>query len=188
MIPMCIVVFGATLYDHLRHLLFMVPPCMLAGFGLYLCVYATTSKTIASKALSVLGPGLLLMTPNALIWYPYQYAYLSELARTFPQFAFDDEPLGLSINEAVLRMRSLGIPSFRAGPAPVFTAYDEQKWGIAVDYVSSEYAPHREPVKGGGAYYLHWRPSWNAAGLPDFCKALFTIERQGVILGVGGKC
>ena len=33
-----IVVAGATLYDRLRHLFFMVPPlCLLVGFGLYIC-------------------------------------------------------------------------------------------------------------------------------------------------------
>jgi len=30
----------------------------------------------------------------------------------------------------------------------------------------------------GGAYYIHSRPSWQAAGLPDFCRTLFRIERQ----------
>jgi hypothetical protein len=191
MFPLGIIMSGAVLHDRLRHLLFMVPPlCMLAALGLYLCVDGVrVTRHWTTKTLAALGPAFLLINfATTLIWYPYQYAYLSETARLFPQFAFDSEPLGLSIHEAVERMRQHGVTKFRAGPAPTFVSYDPKQWGIAVDYVSLGYAPHRRPVRGGGAYYLHSRPSWDAAGLPSFCRTLFRIERQGVILGVGGEC
>jgi hypothetical protein len=190
-LPLCIVLSHAVIYDRLRHLTFMIPPlCMLAGFGLYLCVDSVrvTTHWIA-KASAIVGPALLLIIfANTAVWYPYQYAYLSELARSFPQFAFDVDYLGLTITESVERMRQHGVKSFRAGPAPVFVVFDPKETGVAVDYVSRGYAPYPQPLEGGGAYYLHTRPSWDAAGLPDFCRPLFQIERQGVILGVGGEC
>jgi len=189
-IPVCIILSGAAIYDRLRHVLFIVPPlCMLAGFGLYLCVDAAKSTTgWTAKALAVLGPAFLVtIFASTVIWYPYQYAYLSELARTFRQFAFDAEPLGLSINEAVRRMRELGIPHFLAGPAPVAAAYDEGKSGVTVS-VARRQGPDRALVSGSGTYYIHTRPSWGGAGLPSYCRTLFKIERQGVILGVGGVC
>ena len=35
-LPLIVVLAGASLYDRLRHLFFMAPPlCLLAGFGLY---------------------------------------------------------------------------------------------------------------------------------------------------------
>jgi hypothetical protein len=190
-LPLCIIISHAVIYDRLRHLTFIVPPlCMLAGFGLYLCFDSVRAGSRwVNKALAVAGPVLLLIIfANTAIWYPYQYAYLSEFARSFPQFAFDVDYLGLTIAESIERMRQHGVKTFRAGPAPVFLSFDPKETGVAIDYVSRGYPLHPDPVQGGGAYYLHSRPSWNAAGLPDFCRTLFKIERQGVILGVGGEC
>lgn len=85
-------------------------------------------------------------------------------------------------------MHQLGLERFRAGPAPTFVSYDAKKWGIAVDLVSVAHKNHPRPAAGGGWYYVQSRPSWNAAGLPDFCGTVSQIERQGIILGVGGEC
>jgi hypothetical protein len=189
-LPVCIIASGAVLHDRLRHLLFIVPPLsLLAAFGLYFCVegIAKTGRR-AALVLAVLGPAFLLVNfANTLIWYPYQYAYLSEITRLFPEYAFDSEPLGLSINESVQRMRQLGINHFYAGPAPIHAAYEAQKSDVTV-VILGPGAPHTQPVPGGGTYYVHTRPSWGYAGLPDFCRTLFKIERQGFILGVGGTC
>lgn len=192
-LPLCIILSGAVLHDRLRHLHFIVPPlCLLAAYGLFLCVNKARFNKPATIVLAILGPALLLFNfATTLIWYPYQYAYLSEIARSQPQFAFDNEPLGLSITEAVSKMRKLGIASFRAGPAPIHAAYEDpltmQKTGVSVLYVGPG-TPNERPVAGGGAYYLHTRPSWNAADMPSFCRTLFQIKRQGVVLGVGGEC
>ena len=121
-LPVCIVVAGAVLYDRLRHVLFIVPPlCMLAGFGLYFCAANVDgSPTWRAASFVLIGPALLLMVfTSTLVWYPYQYAYLSEVARAFPQFSFDNEPLGLSVNEGIQRMHLLGVKSLRAGPGPI---------------------------------------------------------------------
>jgi hypothetical protein len=59
--------------------------------------------------------------------------------------------------------------------------------GITVDLVSVAYRDPPRPIAGGGVYYLQNCPSW-AAGLPNFSRTRFRIERQGVILGVGGQC
>ena len=189
LLPLCIILSGAVLHDRLRHLLFIIPPlCMLAAFGLHCCVEGICGSR-PRLALGVLGPAFLLINfTYTMIWYPYQYAYLSEFARTFPPYSFDVETLGLTIHEAVGRIRGLGIDRFRAGPAPAFVSYDKEHFGVIVHYVSIGYSPYRRPLQGDGAFYLHTRPSWEAAGLPGFCRKLFQIERQGVILGVGGQC
>jgi hypothetical protein len=158
---------------------------MLAAFGLYLCVDGVRhNRRWTAKALAILGPALLLANfSTTLIWYPYQYVYLSEIARSFPQFSFDSETLGLSITEGIRRMREHGITRVRAGPAPIYAAYEAKQLGVAVEWLR-----RGQLVPGGGAYYVHTRPSWGAAGLPAYCRTLFRIERQGVILGVGGEC
>ena len=189
-LPVCIVASGAILHDRLRHLVFIVPPLsLLAGFGLYFCVEGiATTRRRAALVLAVLGPAFLLVNfANTLVWYPYQYAYLSEITRLFPQYAFDNEPLGLSVTESVARMRQLGISRFYAGPAPIHAAYEAQKSDVTVVHLHPG-TPNSRPVQGGGAYYIHTRPSWGYAGLPAFCRTLFKIERQGFILGVGGVC
>ena len=190
-LPLCIVISGAVIYDRLRHLLFIVPPlCMLAAFGFYSALFRL-KMAVRWARITVGGGAVLMLLLNfsaTWIWHPYQYAYLSEVARSLPQFAFDTDYLGLSIRESVERMKQHAQRSFRAGPSPTFLSYDPQQWGITVDYVSKGYLSHPDPIPGGGAYYVHSRPSWGAAGLPGFCRELFRIERQGVILGVGGTC
>jgi hypothetical protein len=163
---------------------------MLAGYGLYICVDRIRSNTRwYDKALAVLGPAFLVINfTYTAIWFPYQYAYMSEFGRSFPQFAFDTEVLGLTITEAVRRMPQHGVKSFRTGPAPLFLVYDPKETGVAVDLVVAHWPDHPRPRPGGGAYYVHSRPSWGGSGLPDFCRTLFKIERQGVVLGVGGEC
>jgi hypothetical protein len=189
-LPICIVASGAVLHDRLRHLVFIIPALsLLAALGLSFCVDAIgIIGRRAALVLAILGPAFLLVNfTNTLMWYPYQYAYLSEIARAFPQYAFDNEPLGLSITEAVARMRQQGISRFYAGPAPISPAYQAEKSDVTVELLHPN-TPHALPVPGGGAYYVHTRPSWGYAGLPAFCRTLFKIERQGFILGVGGTC
>jgi 4-amino-4-deoxy-L-arabinose transferase-like glycosyltransferase len=195
--PLCIIASGAVLHDRLRHLVFVIPPwAMLAAFGLYYCVDAVrANKRRTAVLLAVLGPLFLLVNfSNTLIWYPYQYVYMSEFARLLPQYSFDNEPLGLSIHEAVARMRRLGIKQFYAGPAPTYEAYGTGTRAgvadgsdVAIELLHPNH-PHVYPVPGGGTYYAHTRPSWGYKGLPAFCRKLFTIERQGFILGEGGTC
>lgn len=196
-LPICIVVSGAVLHDRLRHLIFIIPPlAILAAFGLYYCVDAVrVNRHRIAILLGVLGPLFLLVNfALTLTWYPYQYAYLNEIARSYPQYAFDNEPLGLSINEAVARMRQLGVKQLYAGPAPIYEAHGtgtragvSDGSDVSVILLHPNH-PHEQPVTGGGTYYVHTRPSWGYAGLPAFCRRLFTIERQGVILGAAGEC
>jgi hypothetical protein len=190
-LPICVFVSGAVLYDRLRHLLFIVPAvCMLAGAGLYYCVITVgTNRRWVKLALAALAPTLLLFNfASTVLWYPYQYAYLNAFGRSFPQFAFDTDYWGLTMQEGVQRMGRLGINSFRVGPAPLTALYNTPEFGFALDLVSASYPAYPRPVSGGGAYYVHSRPSWGAAGLPDFCETLFQIKRQGVVLGAGGRC
>jgi hypothetical protein len=194
LLPVLIVFFSESFYDRLRHFLFMIPPwCMLAGFGVYVCVErARRNGNLRSSVLAVLATALLIYNfAMTVIWYPYQYVFLSEIARLWPQFSFDSETLGLSVTESIARMREHGITEFRAGPAPIHAAYEDPRYGeglgVVIRYVGPG-TPHPAPVPGGGAYYLHTRPSWGFAGVPRFCHELFRIERQGVILGVGAQC
>ena len=194
LLPILIVFFSGSFYDRLRHLLFIIPPwCMLAGFGLYVCVERMRqSGGLRSSMLALLATAFLTYNfAMTVIWYPYQYVFLSEIARLWPQFSFDSETLGLSVTESIERMRERGITQFRAGPAPIHAAYEDPanvtRLGVTIGYVGQG-TPHPVPVPGGGAYYLHTRPSWGFAGVPPFCRELFRIERQSVILGVGAQC
>jgi hypothetical protein len=181
-LPVILVFIGATLYDRLRHLFFIVPPlCLLAGFGLEFLVSGTIGSSLRKKALALVGVASLIANfVVTLIWQPYQYAYLNELARLFPQYSFDTDYWGLTVLESVARMKELGVNRFRAGPAPVFPSYSLEGSTIV------EFYPGGSP--GRGFYYVHSRPSFSAKGLPASCRTLFKVERQNVILGVGGEC
>jgi hypothetical protein len=165
-------------------LFFIVPPlCLLAGFGLEFLVRGLmTGSSLRQKSLGLVGVASLIANfVVTLIWQPYQYAYLNELARLFPQYSFDTDYWGLTVSESVARMKALGVNEFRAGPAPVFVSY------------SLEGPPMVKPYQGAGSldrgfYYVHSRPSFSAKGLPASCRTLFKVERQNVILGVGGEC
>ena len=181
-IPICIFLSAAVLYDRLRHLLFIAPAMsMLAGAGLYYCALAVRAKRIWIRVtFATLAPAMLLINfVSTALWYPYQYAYLNAFGRSFPQFAFDTDYLGLTMQEGILRMGKLGIRSFRVGPAPTMALYNTPEFGFALDWVCAAYPAYPRPILGGGAYYIHSRPSWGAAGLPSFCQTLFQIRRQG---------
>jgi hypothetical protein len=183
-LPLVIVVTGATFYDRLRHIFFFVPPlCLLAGFGLYICYSSLERRSgLREKALALVGAGCLAANFAAtVLWHPYQYAYLNAFGRLFPKYSFDTDYWGLTITEAVERMKARGVTMLRAGPAPVFLNYFDEK-GMTV-----QGNPSHIPV-GQGFYYTHIRPSWRATGLPKSCRKLFEITRQGVRLGVGGEC
>ena len=163
---------------------------MLAGAGLYYCVVTVRARGARARALfAILAPAFLLINfGSTALWYPYQYAYLSEFARGFPPFAFDTDYLGLTMQEGIKTMGQQGIRRFRVGPSPTMGIYNTSEYGYALDLVSAAYSIHPHPIAGGGVYFVHSRPSWGASGLPDFCRVLFTIKRQGVILGAGGQC
>jgi hypothetical protein len=183
-LPLVIILVGATLYDRLRHLFFIVPPfCLLAAFGLYVCFSSVKmSASLRAKALPLLGAACLLLNFGAtVLWHPYQYAYLNALGRIFPDYTFDTDYWGLTVAEAIERMKDRGVETVRVGPAPIFLSYEAED-PIVV-------RPHPRPtVLEHGYYYVHSRPSWWATGLPESCRTLFEIRRQGANLGVGGEC
>ncbi len=183
-LPLIIVIAGATLYDRLRHLFFVVPPlCLLAGFGLYICFSSLEGRSgFREKALALLGAGCLVANFAATaLWHPYQYAYLNAFGRQFPEYTFDTDYWGLTIAEAIERMKKLGAKEVHVGPAPIFISYfDEPEISVLAN-------PSHIPVDQG-FYYVHSRPSWRATVLPSKCRTLFEIKRQGMILGMGGEC
>ena len=182
-LPLIIVVSQSWLYDRLRHIFFIVPPlCLLAGVGLYICFSILRSGSgVHQKAAGALGASCLLaILAASLLWMPYQYAYLNAAGRLFPH-SFDTDYWGITVVEGVERMKQAGVKELKAGPAPIFKSYSGEK-EISV-------LPLETPIRPApGFYYVHSRESWRVFGLPDRCRTMVRIERQGVILGEGGEC
>lgn len=112
------VLYGATLYDGIRHFLFVLPPLSaLAATGWDAAIRAVAARGRALRVALPLALGACVLEP--LVWYarahPYEYAYFNPLAGGLARasHAYDAEYYGLSLRAAAewlgeLRASALG--------------------------------------------------------------------------------
>ena len=120
-------------------------------------------------------------------WFPYDYAFINPIAghdKTSRQWDLDY--WGTSAREAVERLRQLGISPVVVVP----TGEPGRPYGAVnlFDPGSGIKDPVVLPVKPGDQFGYYWfhRFEYPLAGFD--CVSLFTIERDGQILGDGGRC
>ena len=110
-------------------------------------------------------------------WAPYAYAFVNPVAGHDKEGRdWDLDYWGVSAREGVERLRELGY-------SPV---YIEPYAGVARPFGgSAEYPEPERPSGGRPGLYVYVR--WSHAA--DFgCTVLFTIERDGHVLGEGARC
>jgi hypothetical protein len=178
--PVAIVAGGARLYDGIRHLLFMIPAVIaLAAVGI--AFVDRRAGAVASRGRTLLAAGLVVVVAASLWasvrWAPYAYAFVNPVAGYDKQGRdWDLDYWGVSAREGVERLREMGY----------WPLYIEPNAGVGAPYGGAgEHPEPGQPIGGRPGLYVFLR--WDRAA--DFgCTVLFTIERDGHVLGEGASC
>lgn len=176
LVPLVAIITQATMYDGIRHSLYIFAPlATLIGLG-YVAIseLATSKKVISSVALILFVAAGLTNLGSTLRWYPYQYAYLNEIASIndgTPEWEVDY--WGLSQQEAVSRFKAQGVSSVKiSGMQPVSMGI----YGIS----------NGSPGAGEGLFF--GIRGGQTGEIPQNCAEDFNITRDGVLLSRGFLC
>jgi hypothetical protein len=175
-LPAAIVLSGAVLYDGIRHLLFIVP-ALIAIAAAALAVLDHRIDGDRSRLKAALALGAVVVVAASLCasvrWAPYSYAYINPVAgKNKDGRSWDLDYWGVSAREGIRRLQKLGFTSIYTSP----TAMVGIPWGVV-----------NAPVEGGPNTGLYVFLRWNRAA--DFgCTVIFTIKRDGHVLGEGARC
>jgi hypothetical protein len=170
-IPFLIVLSGATLFNALRHLLFMLPPfALLAALG--------TDRIAARRPWIAVGLVALLVGESAL-WTPYQYAYLNQFGVALGGAkAFEGDYWGVTGREGARRLRAAGVRRMIVGPGPTGLPY-----GVGTQYGDVP------AFDGYYAFGFQGRIAPTDYPIPlGACHREFVIARMGMRLGEGFVC
>jgi hypothetical protein len=175
-LPLTIVGTGAVLYDGIRHLLFMLP-ALIAIAAVALTVLDRDARDAGSRLRALLPLGALVIVAASLLasirWAPYAYAFVNPVAgRDKDGRSWELDYWGVSAREGVRRLREAGYSPIYVQPGP----QPGVPWG----------AFNGPPVTGGrSGMYVFVR--WDGASRYG-CTVIFTIKRDGHVLGEGARC
>jgi hypothetical protein len=175
-VPVAILVSGAVIYDGIRHLLFMIPALIaLAAAALALLDNRSPRRSrrrtaIAVAAVVVVAASLF----DSARWAPYAYAYINPIAghNTHSQ-SWELDYWGASAREGIARLHKAGVSPVSVQPA--------EQVGVLFGGV-----PYRGTFVQGSGIYVFSR--WNFTAATFGCNVLFTIKRDGHVLGEGASC
>jgi MFS family permease len=165
-LPVIIVASGAVLYDGI--------PALLAFAAVALAWLDRDAGPRGRVAVPVTAVVVVAASLAASIrWAPYAYAFVNPIAgRNKEHRAWELDYWGVSAREGVQRLRA-------AGYSPVFVAPSQQP-GVPFGAYNSK------PETGGNsALYVFIR--WDRASRGG-CEVIFTIKRDGNLLGEGARC
>ena len=178
LIPLVIVLSGATLYNGLRHVLFIIP-ALVGIVGVAATLAARSCGRLGRWTVGIIA-ALALVTGivDVVRWWPYAYAYVNPIAaaRSPAERDWDLDAWGVSSMEGVLRLREAGYEQVAVTPSD-FPA--KIVGGITYE------AAGGQRLRSFGLYrFIAGTPR----PLPPGCEPLFTIERAGLPLGEGAVC
>ncbi len=178
-LPVAVIVTGATLYDALRHLLFVIPA--LVGIGSIAVATLEKSsfhwKLSPRAAASVVAIVVIGFSAWATArWIPYSYAFINPIAGwNHPERDWELDFWGLTAAEGVDRLKEAGFDTI--GVLPI-----EETAGLFGGASLAVILQEGQSEPFGLFVFKRWDSS-----IAD-CESLFTIERDGQILGEGAVC
>jgi hypothetical protein len=175
-LPAVIVLTGAVLYDGIRQLLFLVPG-LIAVSAVALALLDRRVRNHRARLSVVLSVSAVVIVAASLWaslrWAPYAYAYINPIAgRNEDGRSWELDYWGVSGREGVRRLKQLGYSPVYLQPSPT----------VGLPWAASS----GDPRPGDHAGLYVFLRSVRAA---DFgCTVLFTIKRDGHVLGEGARC
>lgn len=183
-LPGGMVLLGATLYDGIRHVAFMVPALMALSIPLIakLLEVAKDNKP-RSRSLPLLVGVLILAIPlssliGSLRWFPYMYAFVNPITASLDDGRdWEYDYWGATIVEGTNKLRQLGATEVVVSPPIDWTG-------------SSEVLSIKQPgdIAGDEEYGLYVFNRWYAKVPDEGCRKVFEISRGGIVLGIGAIC
>lgn len=177
-LPIGILLAGSVIYDGLRHVLFMIPAlASIAGIGIATLDRATLPRPKimqgAAAAITVAVVGTSLWA--SIRWLPYSYAFINPIAGGLhSERAWELDYWGVTGMEGVRQLRDQGLNVVTVEPSLNTTELIGSVW--------PDQARDQAPEGFGLYVFKRWDSSIGN------CTPLFTIERDGQILGEGAKC
>jgi hypothetical protein len=179
-LPLAIIFSGATIYDGVRHLLFVWPFIVVAT--LFFLTKILILKQ--SKKLKVFLPLLILALISSnlfatLRWSPYSYAFINPIAGySSEKRHWDLDYWGVSAREGIERLEK--IYSFDE-------IYVMPDGSSSIPYGGIGLA-RLEDLGLSNPFGLYVFIRWNHRIVPETCDILFEIKRDRQTLGMGGVC
>ena len=174
-LPSAVLLGGAVIYDGLRHLLFIVPALIAIPA---VALAALDQRAREHSRLTIFLPvGATVIVAASLFasmrWAPYAYAFVNPVAGAKKESrTWDLDYWGVSAKEGVERLKGLGYSPVHVEPSA----------SVGIPYGAVE---ERTVGATNAGLYVFLR--WNRAA--DFgCTAVFSIERDGHVLGEGALC
>lgn len=177
-LPVVIVLGGSVLYDGLRHVLFIIPALVaLIAIGVAAIDVARWPRprwhaaATALVALGVVGASLF----ATVRWIPYSYAFINPaVGWASSERSWELDYWGVSAIEGVRLLQEQGFASVAVEPTLMTS---DMVGGVWRDQ-AREQAPD-----GYGLYVFHRGDTSIGA-----CEPLFTISRDGQVIGEGARC
>ncbi len=170
-IPVLVIVAHSTLFNALRHLLFIQPVLAL--------VAALGADRLAARRPWLATALVAMVVGECALWVPYQYAYLNQIGIALGGAkAFEGDYWGITGREAARRLRAAGAERAIVGPAP--TGYP---YGAGTEYGDVPEFDGYYAFSYGGRIALADFPI-----PPGACRRQFVIARMGMRLGEGFVC
>ena len=178
-LPLAIVLSGATLYDGIRHLLFMIPALVAIGSIAIMQLerYVRNRHPEVGKLVGIYAVIVVLASAWATIrWMPYSYAFINPIAGSNnPQRDWELDYWGLSAFEGVDRLRQQNLELVGVLPTEETAVLFGGGSAASIDEAAKE-APY--------GLYVFKRGEVSVGE----CQSLFTVERDGQVLGEGARC
>jgi len=186
-LPLAAIVTGAQFYDGIRHLIFMIPVIALASTLTIYVLMEARAPTVRAGGIML---AVVILGANVwadVRWFPYDYAFINPIAgRDKEQRQWELDYWGVSTREGVERLQEMGLEDI------VVLPHGEPGRPYGAVNFSDPGSGIIDPVvfvpKPGQDFGYYW---FNRFDYPDElkdCTPLFTIERDGHVLGEGGRC
>ena len=178
LLPAGIAATGAVLYDGLRHVLFMIPALAgIAAVGVAALERGSWRRHGHAFALAA-ALGLVVVGASAwasMRWMPYSYAFINPVAGSDEaQRNWEFDYWGVTAAEGVRRLQEAGLGAVGVEPTASTSDLVGGRW------------PDDAEAQAPDGYGLYVFRRWDAS--IGACEPLFTIERDGHILGEGARC
>lgn len=182
-VPAGIAFIQATMYDSVRHVLFLLPLWLLVAVSF--TAGRANRAWLSSKPLARLGVAAI---PVAVLvfnvfstaqWFPYQYAYINEFAAQSGDYSWETDYWGLSAKEGVETLLDQGAKQVVVRPT------SGTSWWVGGRKFTH---PDVEALSEGDPLGIWIFARFDASLAPFDCETAVEIRRGGVLLGSGGIC
>ena len=186
-LPVAAIVMGAQFYDGIRHLTFILP-AIAVGVSVFLFYLVSIDRR--SIRMAGVSFALVVLTANLwadIRWYPYSYAFINPIAgRDKDERDWELDYWGTSAREGVAKLQDLKLTPIvvlpHGEPGRPFGAVNLTDPGSGIlDPVILEPQP-------GQVFGYYWFRRFEYPDELAGCTPIFTVERDGHVLGEGGEC